>query len=243
MAKDRVISTVDPDARHGHKTQAHAFDGYKGHIASDPDSELITATAVTAGNRGDGTAVAELLADDLAGGGRDEGAAGTQPSAAGEAAAEPRLTVYGDSAYGAGAVLDRRQSVLERLEPETRWQHYAERNGEDTWVWEHRYQRQIAIIDFLADPGYSTSDDIAGIQQVASDVFPKQRLDQWQVEIWPRHLNILKWETAGHALMIGCPLLAWGLLELGVPGAGLAFLAFWLLVIAAEYLWQRWPTW
>jgi hypothetical protein len=30
VAKDRVISTVDPDARHGHKTAARGFDGYKG---------------------------------------------------------------------------------------------------------------------------------------------------------------------------------------------------------------------
>jgi hypothetical protein len=28
-APDRVISTVDPQARHGHKTAAHGFDGYK----------------------------------------------------------------------------------------------------------------------------------------------------------------------------------------------------------------------
>jgi hypothetical protein len=50
VAKDRVISTVDPDARHGHKTSARGFDGYKGHVAIDPDSEIITATTVTAGN-------------------------------------------------------------------------------------------------------------------------------------------------------------------------------------------------
>ena len=30
VAKDRVISTVDPDARHGRKTSARGFDGYKG---------------------------------------------------------------------------------------------------------------------------------------------------------------------------------------------------------------------
>jgi hypothetical protein len=30
VAKDRVISTVDPEARHGHKTAARGFDGYKG---------------------------------------------------------------------------------------------------------------------------------------------------------------------------------------------------------------------
>jgi hypothetical protein len=66
VAKDRIISTVDPDARHGHKTSARGFDGYKGHVAIDPDSELITATTVTAGNVGDGQAVDALLADDLA---------------------------------------------------------------------------------------------------------------------------------------------------------------------------------
>ena len=65
VAKDRVISTVDPDARHGHKTSASGFDGYKGHVAVDPDSEIITATTVTAGNVGDGAAAAALLADDL----------------------------------------------------------------------------------------------------------------------------------------------------------------------------------
>ena len=32
------ISTVDPEARHGHKTSARGFDGYKGHVAIDPDS-------------------------------------------------------------------------------------------------------------------------------------------------------------------------------------------------------------
>ncbi len=30
VAKDRVISVVDPDARHGHKTAVRKFDGYKG---------------------------------------------------------------------------------------------------------------------------------------------------------------------------------------------------------------------
>ncbi|MGZ6639829.1 MAG: transposase, partial [Solirubrobacteraceae bacterium] len=65
VAKDRVISTVDPDARHGHKTAARGFDGYKGHVAIDPDSEMIVATGVTAGNAGDQNAVADLLAADL----------------------------------------------------------------------------------------------------------------------------------------------------------------------------------
>jgi hypothetical protein len=90
VARDRVISTVDPETRHGHKTEAHGFDGYKGHLALDPDAEFVTATAVTPGNAGDPSAVPELLADDLA--------------AAAVPAAAP-LTVYGDAAYGTGAVL------------------------------------------------------------------------------------------------------------------------------------------
>jgi Transposase DDE domain./Transposase domain (DUF772). len=99
VAKDRVISTVDPDARHGHKTSARGFDGYKGHVAVDPDSELIVATTVTAGNVGDGQAVDALLADDLA-------EPDDPPEASDPSAAEEPLSVYGDSAYGAGSVLD-----------------------------------------------------------------------------------------------------------------------------------------
>ena len=95
VARDRVISTVDPETRHGHKTEAHSFDGYKGHVALDPDAELITATAVTPGNSGDASVVPTLLADDLA------RAGGTDP----EAPAATPLSVYGDAAYGTGAVL------------------------------------------------------------------------------------------------------------------------------------------
>jgi hypothetical protein len=65
VAKNRVISTVDPEARHGHKTAARGFDGYKAHVAEDPDSEIITKTAVTAGDSGDAEAAEGLLADVL----------------------------------------------------------------------------------------------------------------------------------------------------------------------------------
>jgi hypothetical protein len=66
VAKDRVISTVDPEARHGHKTSARGFDGYKGSIAVDPDSEIITDTEVSAANAGDASVAADLI-DDLIG--------------------------------------------------------------------------------------------------------------------------------------------------------------------------------
>ena len=63
VAADRVISVVDPDARHGHKSSARGFDGYKGHASVDPDSELVMATAATAGNVGDAAAAPGLLAE------------------------------------------------------------------------------------------------------------------------------------------------------------------------------------
>src|SRR5258708_13452347 len=50
VAPDRVISTVDPEARHGHKTSARGFDGYKGAVALDPASEIITDTELTPPN-------------------------------------------------------------------------------------------------------------------------------------------------------------------------------------------------
>lgn len=100
VAKDRVISTVDPEARHGHKTAARGFDGYKGHVAVDPDSEFITATGVTAGNTGDAEPAAGLLAGDLDTPAAPDAAAG--PDTDGQQ--EP-LAVYGDAAYGAGGLL------------------------------------------------------------------------------------------------------------------------------------------
>lgn len=88
VAPDRVISTIDPEARHGHKTQAHSFDGYKGHVALDPDHELVTATAVTPGNTGDASVALALLGTELA---------DTAPES---------VTVYGDAAYGTGPLLE-----------------------------------------------------------------------------------------------------------------------------------------
>jgi hypothetical protein len=93
VARDRVISTVDPQARHGHKTVNRSFDGYKGHVAEDPDSEVITATAVSAGNVGDAEPAAELLADIL------------HPPAPHERATGERPEAYGDAAYGTGPLL------------------------------------------------------------------------------------------------------------------------------------------
>jgi len=47
VARDRVISTVDTQARHGHKSRARTFDGYKSHVSLDPESELIAEVTIT----------------------------------------------------------------------------------------------------------------------------------------------------------------------------------------------------
>jgi len=61
VAKDRVVSTVDPDMRHGHKSSAGRWDGYKKHVSVEPQTELITAVEVTAANVGDGAVAIKLL--------------------------------------------------------------------------------------------------------------------------------------------------------------------------------------
>jgi hypothetical protein len=80
VAQDRVISVVDPQARHARKTSAHKGDGYKGHLAAEPESGLVTECALTAASVADGPTGVGLLG-----------------------AEQPGLEVLGDSAYGGGA--------------------------------------------------------------------------------------------------------------------------------------------
>ena len=97
VARDRVISTVDTQARHGHKSRARTFDGYKSHVSLDPDCELIAEVSITAGNAADRDVVDELIATDTTGGVAEQVAAGQVGA----------LTVMGDSAYADGKTLDR----------------------------------------------------------------------------------------------------------------------------------------
>ncbi len=78
-APDRVISTVDPEARHMHKSRSTYRDGYKAHVAVEPDTGIITAVDLTAANAPDGPTGVGLLAGEEAG-----------------------LEVLADSAYGSG---------------------------------------------------------------------------------------------------------------------------------------------
>jgi hypothetical protein len=88
VAEDRVISTVDPDARHAHKTVHRRTDGFKAHLVAEPDTGLITDCTLTRASgpdTGDATVGLALLAADRTLG--------------------EQVEVLGDSAYGTGPML------------------------------------------------------------------------------------------------------------------------------------------
>src|SRR5438094_809997 len=87
VAADRVISTVDTQARHGRKSRNRRFDGYKAHLSVDPDSELIDEVAASPANAPDRDAAEELL--------DDHARSDTKPEVVGDSA-------YGDAATRAG---------------------------------------------------------------------------------------------------------------------------------------------
>jgi hypothetical protein len=63
VAADRRVSIEDSQMRHGRKTKSKRFNGYKQHIATDLDTALILACAVTAANRPEEEATPRLQAD------------------------------------------------------------------------------------------------------------------------------------------------------------------------------------
>ena len=82
VAKDRVISVVDPEARHMHKSRSVYRDGFKAHLVVEPETGLITGARLTSASTPDGPTGVELLKDE-----------------------EPGLQVLADSAYGSGETL------------------------------------------------------------------------------------------------------------------------------------------
>jgi len=61
--KDRIISTNDPESRHGHKTSCDLIKGYKGNFTVS-EHEIVTSVAVTPANAAD-TAPVESMMEDL----------------------------------------------------------------------------------------------------------------------------------------------------------------------------------
>ena len=82
VAPDRVISVVDPEARHAHKTVHRRQDGFKAHVAVEPDTGLVTAcqlTKASGADSSDATVGVDLLTNE-----------------------REQVEVLGDSAYGSG---------------------------------------------------------------------------------------------------------------------------------------------
>ena len=82
-----MISTVDPDARHAHKTVHRHTDGFTAHLIAEPDTGLITGCTLTSAcgpDTGDAAVGIGLLAADSSGG---------------------AVQVLADSAYGTGPML------------------------------------------------------------------------------------------------------------------------------------------
>ena len=89
-APDRVISTVDTDTRHAHKTRERRQDGYKAHVVVEPDTGLTTAVKATRSSgpdNSDANVGAALLSEDTT---ITEG---------------QHVEVLADSAYGTGEML------------------------------------------------------------------------------------------------------------------------------------------
>jgi hypothetical protein len=106
VAEDRVISVNDPQARHTRKSQQARRDGYRAHVAAEPQTGIITDEKLTgaSGQENSDPAVAEeFLAGEAALDGAGGAAAGESPAARGDdgAGREP-LSWYGDTAYGTG---------------------------------------------------------------------------------------------------------------------------------------------
>jgi len=85
VAPDRVISIVDTEARHAHKTVHRRQDGFKAHLAIEPDTGLVTACELTKA-AGPGSTDAGVGIDLLT-------------------AETEQVQVLGDSAYATGQAL------------------------------------------------------------------------------------------------------------------------------------------
>lgn len=82
VAPDRVISTVDVEARHMHKSRSEYRDGYKAHVAVEPETGIVTACELTPANASDAVTGSELLKGE-----------------------ERGLQILGDGAYGTADAL------------------------------------------------------------------------------------------------------------------------------------------
>ena len=63
VAKDRRISVEDSQMRHGRKSRSVLFDGYKRHVLTDLDTDLVTAVGITPANAPEASVTSDISAD------------------------------------------------------------------------------------------------------------------------------------------------------------------------------------
>jgi hypothetical protein len=139
-APDRVISTVDPDTRHAHKTRERRQDGFKAHVVVEPDTGLTTVVKLTKTNgsaNSDATVGADLVTAD--------------PTIANHDAVE----VLGDSAYATG-------DMLHTLK-QKHWTPLVK-----PWPIKPAVHGGFTVDDFAYDPGANTLTCPAGITRTVS---------------------------------------------------------------------------
>ena len=139
-APDRVISTVDPDTRHAHKTRERRQDGFKAHVVVEPDTGLTTVCELTKTNgpaNSDAKVGAELVVAD---------------PTIGE---DQRVEVLGDSAYATG-------DMLHELD-EKKWRPLLK-----PWPLKPAVEGGLTLDDFTFDAAANTLTCPAGVTRTVS---------------------------------------------------------------------------
>ena len=114
VAENRIISVHDPEMRHGRKSAAQRFDGYKGAIAVEAESQVIADVDVIPGNAHDSQDAPSLIRQ------------------AEENLEAPIETILGDTAYGTvEARLDAQEHHYEVIAPVSRGPHSGRFTKED----------------------------------------------------------------------------------------------------------------
>lgn len=137
---DRVISTVDPDARHAHKTRERRQDGFKAHIVVEPDTGLTTAARLTRASGPDNSDAA--VGADLV---------TTDPTTTDV----EHIEVLGDSAYATGDML--------RTLDQKQWLPLVK-----PWPTRPAVDRGFTIDDFIFDTTTGTLTCPAGVTRTPS---------------------------------------------------------------------------
>jgi hypothetical protein len=96
-SRDRIVSTTDPEMRHGHKSDTKRFDGYKGAIVAEVEHGVILATDIRAANVSDGAGAKALM------------------EAAAACAQQPIGRAFGDTAYGTTRVRQELSTCVQRV--------------------------------------------------------------------------------------------------------------------------------